>query len=112
MATRKNISAGPAPSAPPASAIRMGSLAAGGLGVLGFALSIICGLSAGNDVAQILQRTVVVSLCLAAIGGLCGAIAGHMIHEQLQARLDAAAAQRLASSQDSTASPPSGSKDG
>ena len=66
-----------------AATIRMGTLAAGALGMLGLSLGIICGLGASNPVTEILYRSVVMSVCLAVVGGIAGTIAGHIIQEQL-----------------------------
>ncbi|MDD4890320.1 MAG: hypothetical protein PHU85_10360 [Phycisphaerae bacterium] len=85
MATRNSSSnqAAPRPGTPTSATIRMGSLAGGALGLLGFSLAIVCGLSAGNGFSQIITKAIVTAVSLAILGGLAGTIAGHVIREQL-----------------------------
>lgn len=87
MATRSSNQAASRPGAPTSATIRMGSLAGGALGLLGFSLAIICGLSAGNGFSQIIEKALVTAIGLAIIGGVAGAIAGHIIREQIIRRM-------------------------
>jgi uncharacterized membrane protein YccC len=74
---------------PGPTALRVGSLAAGALGLMGFALAIFAGLAANNPMPQVLYRAIVTLVILAMVGGVAGAMAGRVIHEQLlnQAKL-------------------------
>jgi hypothetical protein len=76
--------------------LRLGTLAAGTLGLLGFALAILQGLAANNDTADILERAVVAMFVLAAMGGLAGAIAGKVVGELLARQQEALAAAAAA----------------
>ncbi|MCG3180652.1 MAG: hypothetical protein BIFFINMI_03015 [Phycisphaerae bacterium] len=84
---------------------RLGPLAAGGLGLLGFALAIIQGLAVGNDTTAILTRALVVMAALALVGAVAGGIAGRVVTEQTN-RLarEQAEADRLAGLQASSES--------
>jgi tetrahydromethanopterin S-methyltransferase subunit C len=63
--------------------LRVGSLSAGALGLMGFALAIFAGLAADNPISQVLYRAIITLVIMAVIGGVAGAMAGRVIHEQI-----------------------------
>ena len=69
--------------APSPASLRVGSLAAGALGLMGFALAIFAGLAAENPIPQVLYRAIITLVIMAIVGGIAGAMAGWVIHEQL-----------------------------
>ncbi len=91
MANRDKNPATVPPAGPAPSAIRMGSLAGGALGLLGFSLAVFSGLAAGNSFSEIITRAFVTSLVMAAIGGLAGLVASHLLAEHAKARQQAMA---------------------
>lgn len=83
----RNNSAADRPTWPAPSAIRLGGLTAGAMGLLGFGLAIFCGMSAGNTSSQIIVRSLLTSIVLAVIGGLVGLVASHLLAEHLQRQI-------------------------
>jgi len=61
---------------PSSAALRVGTLVAGALGLMGFALAIFAGLAAGNPMPQILYRAIITLVIMAVVGGVAGAMAG------------------------------------
>ena len=64
--------------------LRLSGLAGGAMGLLGFALAVIVGLSAGNAASQIICRALVAMFLLACVGGLAGAIAARVVVERME----------------------------
>lgn len=87
MADHDNNPSATRPAWPGPRVIRMGSLAGGALGLLGFSLAIFCGLAADNSIAEVLTRAFFTSLALAAVGAAAGLVASHLLVEHIQRQL-------------------------
>ena len=94
MASQNKQQVATRPVMPGPAGLRMGSLVAGAMGLLGFSLATFSGLSAGNQVSEVIYRSLITSVCLAVVGGLVGMVAGQVIHEQFKARSEANRRQR------------------